>query len=121
GCGLWLGGTGVSGCRVPIVATPVQAPELLHDDIPVAGSPSSQTSPTFFLASAGHAAPLPPHVSAMSHGSAAGRHSWPAGRNAHAAVQQAPGGPLGAAPRSHCSPGSMAPLPPPPRGGAVVV
>src|SRR4030095_6663751 len=92
------------GCRVTIVLTPVHAWAALHDEIPVSGSPSSHTSPTFLLASAGHVVALPLHISATSHASAAVRHSWPAGRRLHAVEQQTPGGPLGH-PRSHASPG----------------
>src|SRR4029450_4976973 len=87
--------------------------------MPVPGSPSSHTSPTFFLASAGQTALTPLHVSAMSHASAAGRHSWVAGRKAHVAEQQTPGVPF-VAPKSHSSPGSTVPLPHG-LGGTVVV
>src|SRR5262249_14148134 len=97
----WFGGTGVSGCKVTMVLTPVHICASLHDEMPVVGSPSSHTSPTLFRTSAGHAALLPLHVPALSHGFVAGRHSCPAGRNAHVDVQQAPGVPLAAAPRSH--------------------
>src|SRR4029453_5938935 len=104
------GGTGMLGCRVTMVLTPVHAWAALHDEIPVSGSPSSHTSPTFLLASAGHAVVLPSHVSGTSHASAAGRHSWPAGRKLHVVEQQTPGDPF-ADPRSHASPGSRAPFP----------
>src|SRR5579885_1229277 len=50
-------------------------------------------------------------VSAWSQTPAAGRHTVPLGASVHVLVQQLPGAPFCAVPRSHCSPGSTMPSP----------
>src|SRR5262249_1436495 len=66
------------------------------------------------------AGPLPVQCSAASHAPAAGRHSCPAARSLHAAVQHDPLVPF-AVPSSHSSPRSTLPLPhaQAPEGGCV--
>jgi hypothetical protein len=62
------------------------------------------------LTSVGQLSPLPVHVSAMSQAPALTRQTWPPDRNWQLEVQHDVLVPF-AAPRSHCSPLSRAPLP----------
>src|SRR5579885_3536400 len=78
---------------------------------PAAGRQTNEPPVLPRKTSGGQVGCVPSQVSAWSQTPAAGRHTVPLGASVHVLVQQLPGAPFCAVPRSHCSPGSTMPSP----------
>src|SRR5262245_23800811 len=114
-----FGGTGISGLTSSSISTPRQT-FATQADVPVAGFPSSHSSPSPRGVFCGQTLLAPSQTASRRHAAAATRHTLPAAATRQVASQQVPGVPF-AVPASHCSPSSSSTLPSPQTPRTVVL